>query len=171
MVWDANIPEVTKQKMAMELRASSLSEAGTTVFDMVLAKPCGPQIIVSPEPLDRRMGNWGSDLLAQALMANETPRGGANARHYARPSLSTPYVAPRNEEERMLAEVWQDLFMINPIGIDDDFFELGGESLLAAQIGVRIGERCGVSLAHNTLLEARTITMQAKTIRVEQSRK
>jgi len=50
---------------------------------------------------------------------------------YPRPHLATAYQAPGNEREQTLAHLWQDSFGIGPIGIDDDFFELGGDSLKA----------------------------------------
>jgi acyl carrier protein len=56
------------------------------------------------------------------------------ARLYARPKLQQAYVAPRSEIERKLAELWQQTLHIDRIGIHDSFFELGGDSVLAAQI-------------------------------------
>lgn len=56
---------------------------------------------------------------------------------YERPSLSTPYVEPRNDKEKTLAKIWQDTLGISKIGIQDNFFELGGESLLGVKIVVK----------------------------------
>ncbi len=53
---------------------------------------------------------------------------------HERPSLPTPYCAPQNELERQLVTMWQDLLRIDHIGIQDSFFELGGESLIAVQL-------------------------------------
>ncbi|MBO3458681.1 non-ribosomal peptide synthetase [Aetokthonos hydrillicola Thurmond2011] len=49
-------------------------------------------------------------------------------------ALQRQYVAPQNETQRILAEIWERVLRISPIGIEDDFFELGGDSLLAMQI-------------------------------------
>ena len=46
-----------------------------------------------------------------------------------RPELDCPYRAPRNQNEQMLCDVWSEILAIQPIGIDDNFFDLGGNSL------------------------------------------
>jgi non-ribosomal peptide synthase protein (TIGR01720 family) len=56
---------------------------------------------------------------------------------YERPSLSTEYVAPSTNEEKLLASIWQETLGISKIGVNDNFFELGGESLLGVKIVVK----------------------------------
>jgi hypothetical protein len=51
------------------------------------------------------------------------------------------YVAPRNELEREIAEIWQELLGVQRVGVTDDFFALGGHSLLATQMITRIRRR------------------------------
>jgi len=53
---------------------------------------------------------------------------------YPRPQLSSLFAAPRNETEQKLAAVWQTFFGCHQIGIDDDFFQLGGDSLKATML-------------------------------------
>jgi NAD(P)-dependent dehydrogenase (short-subunit alcohol dehydrogenase family) len=53
---------------------------------------------------------------------------------HPRPTLTSAYVAPRNEVETVLALLWQELIGIDSPGVDDSFFELGGHSLLATQM-------------------------------------
>ncbi len=60
-----------------------------------------------------------------------------------RPALSTDYAPPSTPEEQILAAVWAEILGLDAIGIDDDFFELGGDSLLAVRITVRAREALG----------------------------
>jgi acyl transferase domain-containing protein/acyl carrier protein len=57
-----------------------------------------------------------------------------DAAAYQRPELSTLYVEPGNEIEKTIYAIWKAVFGIGKIGIDDDFAELGGNSLLAVQM-------------------------------------
>jgi acyl carrier protein len=60
-----------------------------------------------------------------------------------------PYVAPETTAEKTLAEIWSQLLKIDRVGTADNFFALGGDSLLATEMAVRLGKRLGtpVSLA------------------------
>ncbi|MNF32587.1 Linear gramicidin synthase subunit D [compost metagenome] len=48
--------------------------------------------------------------------------------------LDSVYVAPRTTEERVLAEIWQEVLGIERVGVEDNFFELGGDSILSLQV-------------------------------------
>ncbi|MCY7297445.1 phosphopantetheine-binding protein, partial [Alteromonas sp. a30] len=58
----------------------------------------------------------------------------ASLSRHPRPNLATAFVAPRNDIEAHIAELWCELFKLEQIGIHDDFFELGGNSLLATSM-------------------------------------
>lgn len=68
---------------------------------------------------------------------------------------------PRDEHERAIHEIWRELLGIAPLGIHDDFFELGGQSLLASQVCARIGQRFGVHVPVRALFQAPTIARLA----------
>ena len=70
---------------------------------------------------------------------------------------ATIYFSPRNDIERKVANIWQELLNINIIGIYDDFFELGGHSFLAVRLFSRIERDLGVRLPLTTLFHATTI--------------
>ena len=74
--------------------------------------------------------------------------------HAPRPE---PFVAPRSPLEHQIAGIWEDLFGIAPIGATDDFFDLGGDSLLAAALVTGIEESCGRTIVPSVLLEASTV--------------
>jgi amino acid adenylation domain-containing protein len=60
-----------------------------------------------------------------------------------RPELEARFIAARNASERMLVTLWQELLGIETIGIHDNFFDLGGHSLLVVEMHARLTERTG----------------------------
>jgi acyl transferase domain-containing protein len=56
------------------------------------------------------------------------------------------YVAPRSETEQMLAEIWKEVLGISRVSVYDNFFDVGGHSLLAVRVVTRIDKRIGVRL-------------------------
>ncbi len=76
-------------------------------------------------------------------------------------------VAPRDMLERQLVSVWEDAFGSTPIGVRDNFFDLGGESFKAVRIVGRIEALTGRSLPLVTLLEAPTIERLAALLKDE----
>ena len=56
------------------------------------------------------------------------------------------YTAPRNETEAKLAEIWQDVLEVEQVGINDDFFEIGGHSLLAVRLVSQVRKTFGREL-------------------------
>ncbi len=83
---------------------------------------------------------------------------------HARPDIETPYVAPRTELEAQLAEMWQKLFGIDRVGVNDNFFRLGGDSLLAIQLGARVRDTFGLDVSVVDLFEQATIAGLAERI-------
>ncbi|NEP50385.1 MAG: SDR family NAD(P)-dependent oxidoreductase, partial [Moorea sp. SIO3C2] len=66
-------------------------------------------------------------------------------------------VKPRNEMERQIAQIWQDLLGVSQVGIYDNFFELGGNSLLATQVVSRLRQAFGNELTLQDLFEYPTV--------------
>lgn len=67
------------------------------------------------------------------------------------------YRPPTTDVQRDLALIWEELLHITPVGIDDNFFNLGGDSLLAAQLIATIEERFGVVIPVTTLFAQPTV--------------
>jgi len=57
-----------------------------------------------------------------------------------RPALATTYVTPRNQLERSIAELWREVLGMDRVGIQDNFFDLGGHSLLLARVHSKLEE-------------------------------
>jgi hypothetical protein len=82
-----------------------------------------------------------------------------------RPAVPTAYVAPRDEVEAGVARLWEEVLCVAPVGVDDDYFDLGGESLAAFAIITRIHARFGVTLTPRDFFDAGTVAAMAATIR------
>jgi amino acid adenylation domain-containing protein len=74
---------------------------------------------------------------------------------------SSTYAAPTNEAQRWLVGIWQNGFESQGLGIDDNFFDLGGDSLLAAGLFSRIEQEFGQVLSIDVLVDRPTIRLLA----------
>jgi thioesterase domain-containing protein/acyl carrier protein len=95
-----------------------------------------------------------------------TPSGKVNRRALPEPDsvpqkLEETFVAPRNDLELQLTQIWQRIFGIQQIGIKDNFFELGGHSLLAVRLLSEIQNDLGKNLPLATFFAAQTIEQLA----------
>jgi|GEM_PF-2366567 len=81
-----------------------------------------------------------------------------------RPDLSNPYVPPQNDLERQFVKIWEDLIGVEGIGVTDDFFDLGGDSLVGVMVFARIEEVLGRNLPVSILLTASSIRKQVELI-------
>jgi amino acid adenylation domain-containing protein len=84
---------------------------------------------------------------------------------HERPSLANGYVAPQSVTEQRLIERWQEILDIRPIGIRDNFFDLGGNSLQAARFFSEVEKTLGRNLPLATIYDAPTIEQLAAILR------
>jgi len=80
------------------------------------------------------------------------------------PIPDTAFVAPRTSLQKTIAEIWAEVLEHNRIGIHDNFFQLGGDSLLATQIVSRLREKLQIELTVQSVLEATTLASLAECI-------
>jgi len=73
-------------------------------------------------------------------------------------------VGPRTETEKALAAIWREFLVVDEIGINDDFFDLGGQSLVAIKALARIRDTFAVDLPLGNLFEHPTIAGLAEVI-------
>jgi amino acid adenylation domain-containing protein len=100
-----------------------------------------------------------------------TPNGKLDRKALPSPDRATPedvaLLVPRNEVEEILAQLWREMLDINEVGVRDNFFDLGGNSVLAARTVARINQRFGTKLNAGTIF--RTPTIETLTAVVGQS--
>ncbi|MCP5107304.1 MAG: amino acid adenylation domain-containing protein [bacterium] len=135
---------------------------GIEAFRRILGGEAGPQVVVSTIALPHRMKKGretsGGD---SEEKAHET---GGTGQKLARPELSTDYVASKTETEKILAPIWQELLGIEQVGIYDDFFELGGDSLKAVNFGSHIHQKLNVEVPVSEFFTRPNIKMLAEYI-------
>ncbi|WP_407882900.1 amino acid adenylation domain-containing protein, partial [Scytonema sp. NUACC26] len=98
-----------------------------------------------------------------------TPNGKVDRRNLpdperSRPALEETFVAPRNPIEEKLAVIWAELLGLEQIGVNDNFFHLGGHSLIATQILSRVREVFQVELFFHQIFANPTIAGLAQQI-------
>ena len=83
-------------------------------------------------------------------------RNALPAPNRCRPHLMHPYVASRNSKEKILAQIWQGVLNVEPVGIHDSFFELGGDSIRSIQVVARAA-KAGIHFTAADLFRAGSI--------------
>jgi len=84
-----------------------------------------------------------------------------------RPALSSSLIPPCSKLEFQLKEAWEAVLNVHPIGMQDSFFDLGGQSMLAIRLVASIEKATGKRLPPATLFQAPTIELLAKILQKE----
>lgn len=140
--------------------------------------PAGRRCVRTPAYAWQRQRLWaarpvGSTLLpgspTAATQQAEQPEQAVESSTSAvrlRPELNTPFEPPRTPLEQTLAEVWAQVLGLDRVGIHDDFFELGGDSLQAAILLNEAAARLGrpIALPLIELFQARTVAAVAERV-------
>ncbi|WP_326812222.1 amino acid adenylation domain-containing protein [Streptomyces scopuliridis] len=95
-----------------------------------------------------------------------TANGKVDRRALPAPDLeiAEEYVGPRTETERAVAAVWTDVLGIERIGVHDNFFSRGGDSISSLQVVSRIRDACGVALSPRALFDRPTVAGLASVV-------
>ncbi len=75
--------------------------------------------------------------------------------------LARGSTAPRGTAEQVVADIWAEVLAVRRVGAGDDFFAIGGDSLLAARVAARVGAAFGVPLAPDALFDNPTVSALA----------
>jgi amino acid adenylation domain-containing protein len=103
-----------------------------------------------------------------------TPNGKIDRRRLpeldnVRPALENPYTLPRTPMERDLAAIWAEVLALDRVGVEDNFFDLGGHSLGAARILSRVDAEFNVDLPLKALFDRPTVVGMVQAILAEQA--
>jgi acyl carrier protein len=75
-----------------------------------------------------------------------------------------PFVEPRTPAEETVAAIWQELLGVARVGVDDDFYELGGHSMVLLQVRHRLQRELGVEVPLRSLVVETTVAALALAI-------
>ncbi|MCA1703775.1 MAG: phosphopantetheine-binding protein, partial [Actinobacteria bacterium] len=97
-----------------------------------------------------------------------TPNGKLDRKALPTPDFAAAvgdgYIAPRTDTERVLAGIWAEALGVQRVGIEDDFFELGGDSLRSLQLTSRTKAAFDVALTPRDIRTARTVSALAELV-------
>jgi hypothetical protein len=153
MAVDAELPDMLALARRQDVAERGMPPArALEALDRIMRFRPGPQVVVSPVKLDV--------LLANAFTLSHDDDRLVNlpgAATHARPEIATSYVPPRGGTQRRLCGAWQELLGIDRVGVDDNFFDLGGSSLIAIQLVATINRTLGSNLTVTQVYEALTV--------------
>lgn len=124
-------------------------------FRRLVTMATSEQVVVSTGHLPTRLDLWINRLASEDT--DEPPR-------HSRPDLETEYVPPENELQKQIVTIWQDLLGIDELGIHDNFFDLGGNSLIGLKVLSRLKKELGIKLPVVSLFEGPTAAALAQLI-------
>ena len=163
--WDGWLLEDTGRlsssyQTSLDQYAMTPDESVEAFRQIVSFAPPG-QIIVSTGDLTSRLDLW---IKGNAQKGATDAMNGDPDKHHPRPGLRTAFVPPSNETEEIIVKAWQDLLGINKLGIHDNFFDLGGNSLIGLKVIARLKKDLNIDLPMVALFEGPTISALAKVI-------
>jgi acyl transferase domain-containing protein len=155
--WDSwQLDEKTDQhgKLGASIAALVMnSEEGMEAFNRVLSHLKEGRLIHSLGDLQARLDQWIN------IKDRDKEEPGKETLPFisTRENLSSPYAPPRNPVEKELTEIWQNFFGFDKVGILDDFFELGGDSLKGISIAAKMSKKLNANVSISVIFYKLTI--------------
>jgi NAD(P)-dependent dehydrogenase (short-subunit alcohol dehydrogenase family) len=160
--WRLGDEAVIHARPGARLQAAAIEPAeGVEALEYLLTMEGMPRVIVSTSDLQRRVDEW---IELQSPGGMDAGDSGVISL-YPRRNLSNEYIAPTDELEREIAEMCRSLLGIEQVGLNDNFFEMGGHSLLAIQLIARLREVFHIEISLRGFFESPTVLNLAETVR------
>jgi acyl carrier protein len=155
--WKFERGRVDKVQAILNLLELSIDEdEGATAIELLLSMQAPEQVIVSTGSLRLRVEAW---IEQHAVLRSAEPTG-----QHRRPDVDTPFEEPDGIIEQRLAAIWQEALGLDRVGRNDDFFAIGGHSLLAVAIMSKTRDAFGVDFPLERALEATRLSSAAAVI-------
>jgi len=160
---DAGTDQIAEARGDLSELAMSMRE-GEEAFRCALAARGADQILVSTADITARISSMQKRMLD--IRARHSQPTTASVLH-PRPTLANRYLAPETDLERSLATVWQQILGFEPVGVEDNFFDLGGDSLIAIQVAARIKQELQIDFPVAKLYQGVTVRALAQVLSEE----
>ncbi len=156
-------PADGKLLWAEALREGMLPKEGIEALDRILGSPAGPQMIVSSIDLEE----WAKriDLAARRSLKQTAAAQPSQAEKGSIVKSGGGPIAEGGQIERRLAGMWSDILGVESVGLHDDFFKLGGHSLLLIRLATRIEREFKKAIPIPFLFQSPTIDSIARFLR------
>jgi phthiocerol/phenolphthiocerol synthesis type-I polyketide synthase E len=164
--WDGWLPNKSNRLSASF--QTSLDQYAMTqgqsleALEYILSPKIEGQVIVSTGDLAKRLAVWAGPGVGKSASVNGGTGSAPNL--HARPSLTTAYVAAGDELEQVIVKVWQEVLGIDRLGIHDNFFDLGGNSLIGLKVISRLKNELDLDIPVMALFQGPTVSALAKVI-------
>jgi amino acid adenylation domain-containing protein len=160
MAVETEVPEALRAWREESLRQGVSPAQGVDALERAL-RGALPQLAVSRRDFQARVeesyASRGLEELADAA-------AGEKREAHARPSLSSAYVPPRSEAEQKIAAIWEEILGIEKVGVNDNFFDLGGNSLIGLKVISRVKAEFQAEISAVTLFEGPTVSALARLV-------
>lgn len=156
---ETEVRQLSPAEMAFQHNLSQgiLPKEGTAALTHILNHGADSQIIVSSLELEGLINE------AKATAVSLAPEG--DSTKFSRPDLDNEYVEAKDDIESTLVGFWEELLGIDKVGTQDNFFDLGGHSLIAVRLFSKIQQTFNEDYPISVLFEAPTIASCADMIR------
>jgi phthiocerol/phenolphthiocerol synthesis type-I polyketide synthase E len=148
----------SREAVVVSQRGGIAPADGVVAMRRVLATDLGPQVLVAAGHVEAVIA--GARTLTQQTVAGLELAATEPPEHPER-TLAGEYVPPGTELEQALSGLWQSALGLDRVGVHDDFFEAGGNSLVAVQLLTSIRKETGQRVPMRTLFDASTVARMA----------
>jgi iturin family lipopeptide synthetase A len=158
--WEHHVSDFLISKDAIDINISG--EQGIETLRRILQYQFGhPQILISSADMEWRLNKW---VLFTEENTQQDASGNVQREIKNRPQIQSEYVEPGTELEKQIVAIWENILCFDSIGVNDDFMELGGDSLKAITMLTRVRQVADINVPLEQFFKTRTIRAIASLI-------
>ncbi len=156
------LPNNMQKEQNERLKTAITNSEGIEAFNKIADTKGIPQILVSPFNIESK-NNTETD---KKENSNIEISDQTDDNFFERPDIDSEYDPPQDHEEKILVRIWENVLGIKGIGINDNFFKLGGHSLNVTQVISRLNKEFNTSCSLTVIFENNTVKELAEYIKL-----